>query len=150
MYALIAAMTIWGGIRLINSSIDTRLYTDYLQKWVVAIDDYDSEGRRWPQFSGGNHSDYMEMLAHSMRRASVTAPPSNTQRPYVYKIGKIGSKATFIFLLCFADKIILYGIPEKTFERLDVLIDGVPGPEKGNFTGYRSKAKKTYTGIFKL
>ncbi len=54
-YCVIAALTIWGGTRLVNASIDTRFYRDYLQEWVVAMQDYGSEGRKWPEFSGGNH-----------------------------------------------------------------------------------------------
>ena len=148
-YCVIAAVTIWGGIRLINASIDTRFYKDYVQKWVVAIGDFGSEGKAWPEFSGANHRDYMEALTDAMERNSVPVPASNTPNSYVYKMGKIGSEATSIFVLCFSDKIILYGLPEKTFQRIDIFIDGISGWGQGNFMGRMGK-DKTYTGILRL
>ena len=149
-YCVIAALTIWGGTRLVNASIDTRFYRDYLQEWVVAMQDYGSEGRKWPEFSGGNHSEYMDALTLDMRRTAVPGPASNTRISYVYRMGKIGSKATSIFLLCFSDRIILYGLPEKTFQRIDILIDGISGKKKGQFTGAMGKDRQTYTGMIRL
>jgi hypothetical protein len=150
IYCLLIVLTAWGGTRLINYSLDSKFNRDYLQQWMAAIRTYETGGRKWPEFSGGNHSDYMQALIQSMQRAAVKAPASNMQRPYLYRLKKIGLKSQTIFLLCFFDKIILYGLPVKTFERLDKMLDGLPGKETGRFTGYRAKDNRTYIGLLKL
>jgi hypothetical protein len=147
-YAGFGGVALWAGIVLINYSLDSKFYNDYLLKWEVALRAYNQESTPWPYFSGGNHVEYMEKVTQLMRSKALSPPASNTERPYVYRLDRIGDSEEDIFLLCFSQKIILYGISSKTFDRLDAQIDGRDGTKKGHFTGRLSKDGYTYVGLW--
>lgn len=150
LYACVMALASWGGIRLINYSLDSKFYRDFLLKWDISISNYSREIGDWPIFTGSNHLKYMEKLTRSLKRSSFPAPKSNTNRSFIYRMNKIGSTDERLFLLCFANRIIVYGMSKETFERVDNFVDGKISAEKGFFAGYPSKDKKTYIGLLKL
>ena len=80
----------------------------------------------------------------------MSPPYSNTKRPYVYRLKKTGAAEEQIFLLCFSDKIILYGLSEKTFGKIDAMVDETPNERAGSFTGRRSTDGTTYIGVWTL
>ncbi len=150
LYACVIALASWGGIRLINYSLDSKFYRDFLLKWDISTRNYSREIGDWPIFTGSNHLKYMEKLTQSLERSSFPAPKSNTNRSFSYRMNKIGSTDEQLFLLCFANRIVVYGMSKETVERVDNFVDGKINAEKGFFTGYPSKDKKTYIGLLKL
>jgi hypothetical protein len=92
----------------------------------------------------------MNNLSRLIERADISLPKSNTGRSYIYRIKKIGKEQNNIFILCFFNRIILYGISKDTFTRIDRFVDGELSKEKGFFTGYLSKDGRTYVGMWRL
>ncbi len=152
IYIGIFAVTVWGGMKIINYSIDSKFYQNFLLNWEVSIHQYNASGGRWPEFKGGNHVAYMDSLVAGMHHKGIETPSSNTDRAYVYLINKIDlhSDKSDIFLLCFSGRIIMYGMSKETFNRIDQLIDEDLNQTKGHFIGYLSKNNITYTGQWRL
>ena len=99
------------------------------------------------RYSGGdNHVDYMASLVNVLRRNGVSPPPTNGKVPYAYEINRFWQKSRQVFLLGLPDRIILYGVPPATFERIDRLIDGQADTQKGSFTGKPSTDHATIIG----
>ena len=146
VYAGFGILVIWAGVALINHSLDLKFYRNFLLKWEVALSCCNREGGSWPCFSGANHVQYMEQVTSLIRAKGFSPPDSNTGRPYVYRLKRIGADREDIFILCFPEKLILYGISTRTFERLDTYIDGERSAERGAFTGRPGKDRLTYTG----
>jgi hypothetical protein len=151
LYAGIFAFTSWGGVKLINYSLESKYYNDFLLKWEVSLRTFDAGGGTWPHFNGGNHSEYMENLVRVIQKRNISLPASNTKHPYVRRINKIGwDKEEDTFLLCFSNRIIIYGISKETLNRIDAYIDTGGNPEQERFTGYISKDGKSYIGLWRL
>jgi len=150
IYIALLGLVIWGGVRIINYSLESRFYNDFLLKWDVAVTSYSVKRGQWPQFSGSNHIEYMDNLVAAMTVSSVVTPVSNTKRPYVYNLKKIGPSEERIFVLCFSDRIILYGISERTFMRIDAFIDGTSDEKTGRFIGRPSTDGRTFIGLWRL
>jgi len=150
LYAGIIALVLWGGSRIINYSLDSKFYKDFLLQWEASLRSYSAKIGIWPHFSGSNHIEYMDNLTRLMGRSDTLPPQSNTGRSYVYRIKKIGREEEDIFLLCFSNRIILYGISKDTFIKIDRFVDEEPGKDKGLFTGRLSKDGKTYIGLWRL
>ena len=150
LYIGLIGLVAWGGVRAINYSLETRFYKDFLIKWNIAINSYSITNGVWPLFSGSNHIEYMDNLVSLMSLGSVTPPVSNTKRSYVYRLKKIGSHTEDILLLCFPDKVILYGISDDTFICIDKFIDGKHDEKAGRFTGQPGAIGKTYIGLWRL
>lgn len=150
LYVGFGGVAFWVGIVLINYSLDSKFYKDYLLKWEVALRAYNQESAPWPYFSGGNHVEYMEKLTQLMSSKAVSPPASNTERRYVYSLDRIGDPEEDIFLLCFSQKIVLYGISSKTFAHLEAQIDNQVDTKRGRFTGQVSKDGYTYVGLWQI
>jgi len=150
LYGGLIALVVWGGSRLINYSLDSKFYKDFLLQWEASLRYYSVKGGVWPHFSGRNHVEYMNNLSQLIERADISLPKSNTGRSYVYRIRKIGKEQENIFILCFFNRIILYGISKDTFTRIDRFVDGEMSKEKGFFTGQISKDGNTYIGLWRL
>ena len=151
LYAGIFAITFWGGVRIINYSLESKFYRDFLLKWEVSIRAFSVEKSMWPHFTGGNHMEYMGDLVSKMRSRNIFPPASNTNYPYIYRINKVffqNKENTFI--LCLPGRIIIYGVSIKTFKRLDSYVDGIFDPGRGRLTGIFSKDGKTYIGQWRL
>lgn len=150
LYGGLIALILWGGSRLINYSLDSKFYKDFLLQWEASLSSYSVKSGIWPHFSGSNHLEYMDNLTRLMERVDISLPQSNTKRSYVYRIKKIAKEQDDVFILCFSNRIILYGISKDTFTRIDRFVDGEPGKEKGFFTGCVSKDGRTYIGVWRL
>jgi len=150
LYGGLIALMVWGGSRLINYSLDSKFYKDFLLQWEISLRSYSVKSGIWPHFSGSNHLEYMNNLNRLIERADISLPKSNTGRSYIYRIKKIGKEQNNIFILCFFNRIILYGISKDTFTRIDRFVDGELSKEKGFFTGYLSKDGRTYVGLWRL
>jgi hypothetical protein len=78
LYGGLIALVVWGGSRLINYSLDSRFYKDFLLQWEASLSSYSVKSGIWPHFSGSNHVEYMDNLNQLMSRSSVSLPKSNT------------------------------------------------------------------------
>ncbi|MBN1381458.1 MAG: hypothetical protein JXA41_07275 [Deltaproteobacteria bacterium] len=150
IYVGLLGLVMWGGNRVVNYALESRFQKDFLLKWTVAVMSYSVERGQWPQFTGSNHIQYMDNLVTAMTMSHVNVPASNTKRPYIYKLKKIGSPEEKIFVLCFSDRLILYGLSEKTFKRIDTWIDGKFDEKCGKFRGRPSADGKTFIGLWRL
>ncbi len=150
IYAGFSIFALWAGIKLTNHCLDTKFYKDFFVPWDLALYKYNMEGGLWPQFSGGNHVEYMDRLAQRMQEKGIPPPSSNTERAYVYRLRRLVYPKERIFLLCFSHKMVLYGMSEKTFAKMDAWIDGEVNDKKGLFTGRQSKDGMTYIGALQL
>ena len=150
IYVALGGLALWAGTKLINNSLDSKFHKDFLLKWEEVLRTFNQQGGTWPRFSGGNHIQYMEKLIRLMQSKGLQTPDSNAGHPYVYLLDRIGDPDEEIFLLCFPQRIILYGISAETFARLDKSIDGKIDPERGVFKGRRSKDDRTYIGLWQI
>ena len=149
-YTGITILIVRGGIFTINYSMESKFYRDYLMQWETSITEISSKKYTWPVFAGDNHSEYMDNLVEALKIETVPVPESNTNKCYIYKIDRIGFQNEELFLLCFLNRIIIYGISEKTFKKIDILIDGKNSIDKGKFTGRAGKNSPTLTGVWQL
>ena len=151
LYTALILATVFAGTKGINYAIEAKFQQGFLIGWELAIQKLRADNGTWPHFSGGNHVVYMDGLLQEMRKRGITPPSSNTARAYIYRIKKIGwnSPEAELFLLCFPDKIIVYGMPETTFKQTEALVDENPDPDKGRFSGRLGK-NGTYTGLWRV
>lgn len=150
IYTGFSLLVLWVGMKLINYVLVTRFYECYIVGWEIGLRQYNSKGGNWPHFSGGNHVQYMNSLVRLMQEKGTPPPLSNTGHSYVYHLKRLRFPEEDIFLLCFPDRIVLYGMSDKTFIRMDKLIDRELDCEKGLFTGTPSKDGTTYIGVLRL
>jgi hypothetical protein len=146
VYSMFAGMAAWAGIRLINHSLTMGFYKDFLLEWETAIRRYDEHAGRWPLFTGNNHTQYMEQLVGLMHEEDAAPPESNAQEAFVYRLDRWGDPAEDIFVLCFSNRIVLYGISAKTFSYVDRKIDGRMDERRGRCRGRKSKNGFSYIG----
>jgi hypothetical protein len=150
LYVLVALITLWAGFRLVDQGWQVRFFKDYLLQWETALQTFSAQYGRWPVFSGINHVEYMDTLVRQMKYAGVTFPDSNTPTAYRYRIEYFGSKDENIFVLCFHDRIILYGISGNTLGKLDKMIDKHSDLIRGRVSGRPGKNSKTFIGMWQL
>lgn len=150
LYAGFGVLTLWVGVSLINCSLETKLHKDFLMRWEVALQRFSKEGGQWPHFSGANHAAYMDHLMQFMGNAGTPPPLSNTRRAYVYRLKRWGWPEERIFLLCFSNRMVLYGISEKTLMKMDQWMDGKAAEEQGRFIGKHSRDGVSYVGVLQL
>ena len=152
LYISVISLTAWAGIGAINYSLDSKFYKDFLVKWEISIKKYNQMQAQWPPFTGSNHTRYMARLTGYLQHNQVAVPESNTQFPYIYIMDRHGwnQKQHQIFVLCFSDKLVLYNVPEETFDRIDRFIDSKPSPFQGRLQGRPDGKDTAYTCVWKL
>lgn len=150
LYTLIALGMVWFGSRLVNYTLDLRFYNEYLLRWEMALTKYRYQSNRYPEFNGGNHTQYMQQLVQLMIQSETTVPESNTEFPFLYWMNKVGYAGHNVFLLALSDRLVLYNLPSKTIYLLDKMVDGHQDLEQGLLTGQKSKDGVTYIGSWKL
>ncbi len=150
LYVFIAAMTLLAGEKILNNYVDSKFYNEFLLRWEVTLRSYEASGGGWPEFNGSNHVEYMDNLTALMDKGEFPPPRLKWDRPYVYRINKMGESPDDIFILVFYRRIIIYGIREKTFNRMDVFIDGAVDKEGGRLTGSLGSDRETYIADWRL
>ena len=150
LYVVVAALIVWAGFRMADYGLEMRFVNDYLLGWEVGISAYEAQHGQWPAFKGNNHVDYMEKLIRRMGHVGVQPPDSNTRSAYRYRIERFGGETEDIFILCLNDRILLFGISQRTLNRLDKVVDRQPDLGSGCLTGGPGKNKKTYMGQWRL
>ncbi|MEW6264228.1 MAG: hypothetical protein AB1641_14255 [Thermodesulfobacteriota bacterium] len=149
LYAGVVILTAWGGMRLINYALCSRFHRDFLLKWEVALKAYRQEKGSFPDFIEGRHGEFMEDLIKRMRGRGVTPPESNTARPYVYNLKKIGRPDEVVLVLGLPDRLVVYGLAPETYATVDGFIDDQSDAGAGWFTG-RIQPDGTMVGVWRL
>lgn len=149
LYIFVAFCTVYIGIKLINRSIDSNFYIDFLSEWEITCKKNISEGVKWPKYNPKQKKLYMEQLVEICKSSGISLPESNTNFSYIYEINKIGVPEQPVFVLCLPSKIVIFGLSRTTIERIDNYIDKQTNFASGNFTAFPDK-DKTFTGILKL
>ncbi|MBW1730363.1 MAG: hypothetical protein JRH08_01340 [Deltaproteobacteria bacterium] len=150
LYVGLCVVVVWAGTALINHALESKFYKDFLVKWEIAAQRYRSVSGTWPIFDGTNHVRYMEGLVDYMKSKGIQLPRSNTKAPYTYVLDRIGFKKEDIFILCLSDRIIIYGLSQRTFEKADQYIDGSADPKRGRLRGKISKAGSTIIALWRI
>lgn len=148
-FAGAVVFTAWSSLTAVNYSEDSAFYRDYLIKWEKALRLYVDNNPTWPRLPKEKHVDFMESVITLMNRQGIEIPISNTSLAYTYRIRKVGVPESKIFILCLPDKLVVFGISEETFNRLDAFIDSEPEETQGWFTGHSTDDGK-YVGIWYL
>ena len=150
LYTMVAVILIWTGFPLLNQGLASRFFKDYLLQWEVSIRAHSAQQGRWPVFSGSNHVSYMDSVVRNMAGDGVPLPNSNTNVTYRYHIDKFGSGDEDIFILCFHDRLMLYGLSDNSLNRLDKTIDNHQDLMHGQVRGYLGKNGKTFIGMWRI
>lgn len=150
LYAMVAVILFWAGLPLINQGLASRFFNEYLLQWEVSIRAHCAQQGQWPQFSGSNHVTYMDSLIRDMATSGVPLPNSNTPAAYRYRIKKFGAGDEDVFILCFHDRLVLYGLSSKSLNRLDKNVDRHPDLKHGQVSGYLGKNGKTFIGTWRI
>ena len=150
IYAMAALLVIWGARGIANYAMDANFYHDYLLQWEVRLLALRHQQPVWPPFNPQDPLLSMQNLVTLMEMNGLQPPKSNTARVYTYRLNKMGEKPAQILLICKESRLILYGLPATTFDRLDRFIDGQPDPDSGDFTGKWSTDRITRIAQWKL
>ncbi|MFH2058216.1 MAG: hypothetical protein ABIJ59_04885 [Pseudomonadota bacterium] len=151
IYVLITLVVMAVGFKAIHYSAHLKFYTRYLQQWEQSLTQLAAKDTGGPEFTGNNHVPYMEQMVRHMKTLAIPIPESNTGKSYVYSIPKRGlTEQQDIFLLCFEQRIVLFGLSKTTFNMLDKNIDNKLDEKNGKFTGKQQKDNADYTAIWKL
>lgn len=152
LYFGLCLLILKGGFVLINYSVDSKFYSDFLVPWKSAAEAYKSKAGDWSGFTGSNHLNYMDQLVRLMQRSDIYPPESNTGRKFIYRIKQTDftSREYRVLLLCLDQRIVIYGLPEKTSRRIDRFIDDHQSWNGGSFTGELTQPDQTITGTWRL
>jgi hypothetical protein len=150
LYTALGLLTLWMGFRMADQVLEMRFVNDFLPKWETGVAAFEANFGRWPRFDGDNHAGYMQELTRRMRRSGVQPPVSNTGEAYRYRIERLAGEQEDVFILCLNDRIILFGVSEKTLGRLDKAVDNCSDLGSGRLLGRIGKNKKSYIGQWRL
>lgn len=150
IYVAIAMIVMWAARSVTNYALDTNFYQNFLTAWEARLVAMRYKKVSWEPYDGKSPSDYMQSLIKVMQDNGLSPPPSNTEHRFIYRMNKFGDRSRQIMLLFHNDRLILYGLPQSTFNRLDRFIDGLSDPHRGHFTGIWSSDNITKIGTWKI
>jgi hypothetical protein len=143
IYTAVAVLVVGGARQLTNYALDAVFYRDYLMQWEVSLIALRQKQASWLAYDKQDPMAYMQHFVRRMQAEGLQAPQSNTAHAYVYRLHKFGEPARRILLVCLDNRIILYGLPASSFDRLDQFVDGQSDPAGGDFTGRWSSDRMT-------
>lgn len=143
IYTAVALLVVMGAHRLTDYTLDLVFYRDYLVPWEVSLMAWRQKQIDWKTDDGHDPLAYMQNLVLQMQAKGLQPPQSNTPRAYVYRLKRFGAHARQILLVYKESHILLYGLPQSCFDRLDRFIDGQSDPAGGEFTGRWSSDQMT-------
>jgi len=150
IYLLLAVIAVWGGGKVVNYAVDFSFYRDFLMPWEVRLLEMRHRSLRIPAYTREHPVAYMESIVDVMKANGMPLPTSNTEHAFVYRLSRFGGDKNKILIVFNGRKILIYGLPDATFRRLDRFVDGRFDSTQGEFTGQLSKDRVTYIGAWKL
>lgn len=150
IYLVVALLVVWGTGRLANYAADFGFYRDFLMPWGMRLLEMRHRPVQWPAFKKGHPVAYMQAVAEAMKSNGMQLPMSNTDHPFIYRLNRYGGDATKVLLIFHDNKLIIYGLPCATFNRLDRFVDGQIDSGRGDFTGRLSRDQITMIGSWRL
>lgn len=146
----VALISIWFGAGLLDRSLETRLIKGVLFEWQRLGQSFAARGAPWPEFKGNNHVAYMEALLKEMRHQGLISPRQGRRLSYTHRLKRMGRANERLFLLLLPGRLVIFGLPAKTFARIDNQVDGVFDPVRGDFTGRPASDGNQMIGYWRL
>ncbi len=150
IYLVLAVIAVWGGGKVINYAVDFGFYRDFLMPWEVRLMEMRHRSLRIPTFEREHPMAHMASIVEVMKANGMPLPHSNTEHAFVYRLSRFGGEKSNVLLVFNGRKIMIYGLPEATFRRLDRFVDGRVDANEGAFTGQLSNDRVTYIGAWKF
>ena len=150
IYIAATLLVLWGGKRMINYALDARFYREYLMQWEMQLTALRHQAFQWPPEQAQDPFGYMRRLVQDIREAGLGVPRSNTDRAFIYRIGKLGERHQQLLIIGRAGSIVIFGLSPSTFDHLDRFVDGRPGADEGRFTGRISADQTSRIGLWKI
>jgi len=150
IYLTLCVMVLWAGSGLINYCLEYKFYRKYLLAWESAGIRLANKEVNWPRFDGTNHDQYMREIVNKMEAYGIMPPLSNTNLPYTYTLERLWGKKEKVFILLFPDKMIVYGLSRRTFEKIDRYVDGCVDFKTGKVEGKQGKDESTIICIWRI
>lgn len=152
LYIGVVGAVLWLSLKIIDYALDARFYYFYLLKWENSIDAYTAAGGAFPEFTGSDHEEYMNMLLTLFASSNISVPRSNTTKPYVYQVLRMDpfTESRAVFLLALHDRLFVFNLPETTFNRVDNFIDGRTDMNQGIFLGKFNSEEHSFDSLLEL
>lgn len=151
IYLVAGIVVVWAGFKLLDRTRHLKFYHSYLCEWQKTIISASAKDIQFPRFSQDNHYAYMDELVVLLKRRAIAVPSSNTPKPYLFHIReKEGKEVNQIFILCFENRIIVYGLSKELFDMLDKTIDGNHQQQSGKFKGKLQRDNRHYAATWEI
>jgi hypothetical protein len=147
---VVALISIWLGSGLVNHSLETRLVREVLFEWQRLGQRFGSGGGPWPNFEGNNHVAYMQELLSKMRHEGLISPQKARRLAYAPRLKRIGRPDERLFVLLLPGRMVVFGLSQRSFARIDRQVDGANDPARGRFTGRRASDGNQMIGYWQL
>ena len=138
IYIAAGILVVYGARCITNYALDIRFYQDFLLPWKTTFLAMRHQAPIWPEANGEDPMGAMQTLVRHLQEKGIEFPKSNTTYPFVYRLNKFGERDQRILMVFRQNKMLLYGLPASSFNRLDRIIDGFSDAEHGDFTGRKS------------
>ena len=147
---MVALITIGFGSRLINHSLEARLFQEVLFEWQRLGQRFGAGGGAWPAFEGHNHVAYMRALKRRMRQQGIVSPEKAHRLEFRPQLKRIGRPDEQLFVLLLPGRMVIFGLSPTTFARIDAQVDGASDPGRGLFTGTSASNGNQMIGYWQL
>ncbi len=142
-YLAMALLFVWGGAKAIDYYEDYAVYSGWLLPWRTALGEYGGRcGSTAPSFNGSNHEAYMHSIKRCLGRTGLV---------HRYALKKPFRAARSLYLLALPpSRLVVYGLPQATAQRIDGWIDSGDGLGRGGFQTRRSRDGMSYTAVYRF
>jgi hypothetical protein len=149
-FMVVALISLWFGGGLINRSLETRLIREVLFDWQRLGQRYAAGGGPWPVFEGNNHVAYMQELIARMRDQGLISPRKARRLAFAPRLKRIGRPDEGLFVLLLPGRMVIFGLSQASYARIDTRVDGAHDPARGRFTGRRATNGNQMIGHWQL
>jgi len=150
LYLILGVVAVRGAGLITNYALDVRFYQDFLMPWRASLLTMRHQAPAGHGYDGEDPMRYMQTLIRHLQDHGIAYPSSNTDHPFVYRLGKFGERPQQILMVFGRNRLNLYGLPASTFDRLDRLIDRHSDPDGGDLTGRWSTDQVSRIAQWKL
>jgi hypothetical protein len=149
-FLVVVLICLWFGSGLVNRSLETHLIQEVFFDWQRLGQRYHKGGGRWPVFKGNNHVTYMEELITSMRDQGFISPRKARRLAFAPRLKRIGRPDERLFILLLPGRMVVFGLSEESYARIDRQVDGAHDPARGSFTGRPASNGNQMIGYWQL